>query len=92
MASCDFLVEESAHDPPEPNGPMTYPTPPRPTRAAREAGFEHISSTSVRMPPSTKSGSRRNGTVDEGLGLIGDFSIEHRLALSFDDIQAFSAG
>ena len=92
MASCDFLVEESARNPPEPNRPTTYPTPPRPTRAAREAGFEQILSTSARMPLSTKSGSRRNGTVEEGLGLVGDFSVEHRLALSIHDIHTISAG
>lgn len=72
----------------EPDGLATYPTPPRPTRAAREAGLEHMSSISARMPPSTQSGSRRKGTVDEGVGLVDDVPVEHRLALSIDDTQA----
>lgn len=46
----------------------THPTPPRPTSAARDAGFEHFLSTSTSISRSTKSGSRRKGTVEEGLG------------------------
>lgn len=61
---------------------MTYLTPPRPIRAARQAGFEHFLTTSARIFPSTNGGSRRKGTVEEGLGLIGDTFDEHGREIS----------
>jgi hypothetical protein len=46
--------------------PVTYPTPPSPTSAARAPGFSHLSRNHVRMPGrSTKSASGANGTVEK---------------------------
>lgn len=86
MASCDFLSDESARHPPKANCPMAYPTPPRPTRAVREAGFEHFLPISARISPSTKSGSRRKGTLEEGLSLVGGPSNEPRCGVSMVNI------
>lgn len=50
---------------------FVYPTPPRPTSAVREAGLEHFSSIWAKTSRSTKSGSRRKGTVEDAGG-FGD--------------------
>jgi hypothetical protein len=74
IASCDFLLHQSAHK----NRPIlfrTHPTPPRPTSANLEAGrelFSLIWSSNVRQ--STKLGSRRKGTVDDGLSGVSGLS------------------
>jgi hypothetical protein len=67
MASCDFLFVVS--DKFRNRFVCTHPTPPRPTSAILEARVELLSwirSSSVSRL--TKSGSRANGTVDNGMG------------------------
>lgn len=90
MASCVFLADELTRYRPEPNRLKAHPMPPRPIRAAREAGFEHFSQISASMSSrSMKSGSRWKGTVNEGLGLIGDLSVNVDAIFSIDNIPIF---
>jgi hypothetical protein len=74
MASWDFLVKRQL----ELYGFVNldvYPTPPRPTRATRDAGSEHLWCISGRISRSTKSGSRRKGTVEDGTGVGSDRAV-----------------
>jgi hypothetical protein len=47
---------------------LSYPTPPSPISATREPGAAHLCTRLVKASLWMKSGSRRKGTVDEGLG------------------------
>ena len=47
---------------------LVYPTPPRPTSAARDAGLAHIRRILSRLSRLMKSSSRRKGTVEDGGG------------------------
>jgi hypothetical protein len=75
---------------------VTYPTPPGPTSAIREAGRAHFSFISGNIPRSTKSKSRRNGTVDDGVGRgkIGsiDTGILGRVTVTRDQIMDMKFG
>ena len=60
----------------------SYPMPPSPTSATREAGMEHFWSIWFRMSPrSMKSKSRRKGTVDVGVGGVSGLSAKGRAPL-----------
>jgi hypothetical protein len=72
IASCDLLCPVSVV---LFEGTMPYPTPPRPTNAARAPGFAHLSCNHARISGrSTKSGSGANGTVEKGLRGRADLS------------------
>lgn len=62
--------------------PDVYPTPPRPTSATRDAGSEPFSCRSRRMSQSTKSQSRRKGTVEDGVGLGCDDAVKGGMLLA----------
>jgi hypothetical protein len=69
MASCDFLVQCQLVHTIMPLGCKdVYPTPPSPTSATREPGWENCCTMFAKASRLMKSGSRGKGTVDDGHG------------------------